>query len=661
MQHFDKQPNKPELLLPVGNIESLYAAIEGKADAIYLGLKDFNARGRAANFTPSQFKAVCKLAAQNHIKVYVTLNTVVKNNEISTLLDTLYFLSNQHIAGIIIQDWGVFSIMRQYFPKLIAHASTQMANHNSAGVNYCKLIGFQRVVLARELTFNELKLIQQRSKIETEVFIHGALCYSISGLCQFSSYLGGAGANRGLCTQPCRRFYNCNGEKRTFFSMKDNQLITKIKELTDIGVDSLKVEGRLKSGEYVYTVSEAYRQVIDNKKDIKDIEDLSRPKTQWFMGDSIADAIADNPNTGICIGQVTDCHDGTIIFTSSIELHKGNRLRIRTDNDNDQNAFILDNFRFDGNSYIAKGFRGSASKGTNIYLTAFRNHKFDTALPNATTSGIESKMPQTAKKEIINKIRKQLIADKKSETIIRISDLKWLNSSTIVIADKIIVSLPLSEWNNLTDAEIKSNRVLQKIWIELPVFISETKMEQAEKLCENMQKKGFNKFVISHLSQKEFLPSQSRFATNENVYAYNDAAATWLYKQGAEWITSPVENEYENLLTGACRNMVIPTYFHPHLFNSRMPVKLKNDTFTDERKNQYMRHRADGITIITPIKPVCISQYINKLKAKGFNRFLIDLSFEQPDNRKLEQILKLHAKSEGIQGSSAFNFKKGLR
>ena len=659
MQHTDKQQNKPELLLPVGNTESLFAAIEGRADAIYLGLKGFNARGRAANFTQNQFKTVCKLAAQNNIKVYVTLNIVIKNNEIGALLDTLYFLSNQQIAGVIIQDWGVFSIMRQYFPKLIAHASTQMVTHNSVGANYCQQIGFKRVVLARELTFNELKLIQERTKIETEIFIHGALCYSISGLCQFSSYLGGAGANRGLCTQPCRRFYNCNGEKRTFFSMKDNQLITKIKDLSKIRVTSLKVEGRLKSGEYVYTVATAYRQVIDNKSDITNIDDLSRPKTEWFMGDKIGNAIADNPNTGICIGQVIDCHDGTIIFTSNIKLEKGNRLRIRTDNDVDQTAFILDNYRVTDSTYVAKGFRSSASKGTDIYLTAYRNKKFCSELPTAATS--EQKMPQMMKKNIIDKIQKQLIIKSKNETFVRIDDLDWFNCSTLQKVDKIIVSLPISEWKNLLNTKIKQSSILHKIWIELPVFISETKIEEIAKLCIAIRQKGFNKFVISHLSQIKLLPSQSRFATNENVYAYNDAAVLWLQKQGAEWFINPIENEYENMLTGACRNMVISMYFRPHLFSSRMPVKLTSNTFTDENKNRYIRYRIDGITIISPENPVCITQYTNKLRAKGFNRFLIDLRHEQADNQHLTHLLKLLSTSEGIKGTSSFNFKKGLR
>ena len=157
------------------------------------------------------------------------------------------------------------------------------------------------------------------------------------------------------------------------------------------------------------------------------------------------------------------------------------------------------------------------------------------------------------------------------------------------------------------------------------------------------------------------LPPRSRFATNEAVYAYNDAAALWLKQQGAEWFCSPVENEYENLLTGACREAVIPVYFRPRLFTSRMPVKLAANQFTDERKNRYIRHRLNGLTIITPEQPVCITQYANKLRGKNFSRFLIDLSFEKPDNNRLAHLMKLLATSEGIQGTSAFNFKKGLR
>ncbi len=198
----------PELHLPAGNIESFYAALEGGADAIYLGLKQFNARGRARNFTNSQLPKLLKEAKKHNVQVYITLNTVIKNQEITELFDYLHFLNLTGVDGIIVQDWGVYYIAKRFFPKLKIHASTQLGIHNSLGTNFSEKKGFKRVVLARELTLNELQTICEKSSVETEVFIHGALCYSFSGMCLYSSYSGGRGANRGLCTQPCRRVYS---------------------------------------------------------------------------------------------------------------------------------------------------------------------------------------------------------------------------------------------------------------------------------------------------------------------------------------------------------------------------------------------------------------------------------------------------------------------
>ncbi len=260
--------NKPELLLPAGNIESFYAALEGGADAIYLGLKQFNARGRAKNFTNTQLPPILKEAKKHNVQVYITLNTVVKNQEIPELMDYLHFLSIAGVDGIIIQDWGVYYIAKRFFPKLKLHASTQLGIHNSVGTNFSESRGFQRVVLARELILTELQLICKKSRIETEVFVHGSLCYSFSGMCLYSSYAGGRGANRGICTQNCRRVYSTQKKEQYLFNLKDNQAIDYLEELTKIGVSSLKIEGRMKSGEYTYRVAKAYRLTLDDKKNI---------------------------------------------------------------------------------------------------------------------------------------------------------------------------------------------------------------------------------------------------------------------------------------------------------------------------------------------------------------------------------------------------------
>ena len=214
---------KPELLAPVGNTESFYAALTGGADAVFMGLQEFNARGRASNFSRPMLQLAVSKAHERKVKVYITLNTLIKNKEVNQLVDILSFLDALKVDGIIIQDWGVYFIAHRFFPKLVLHASTQMGNHNSLGVNYAFLKGIVRTVLARELTMPELEKIAKESKSELELFVHGALCYSFSGMCLFSSYVGGQGANRGLCKQSCRRFYNEGDEQYALFSLKDNQ------------------------------------------------------------------------------------------------------------------------------------------------------------------------------------------------------------------------------------------------------------------------------------------------------------------------------------------------------------------------------------------------------------------------------------------------------
>lgn len=649
---------KPELLLPVGNLESLNAAIAAGADAIYLGLKNFNARGRASNFTNQQLLGIVQRAKKNGVKVHVTLNIVIKNRELPQLIETLHFLSQSGVDAVISQDWGTFSILRQHFPRLVRHASTQMANHNSLGVKYSQQIGFQRVILARELTLPELETIQRSAKIETEIFVHGALCYSFSGMCQFSSFLGGAGANRGLCTQPCRRFYTCRGQRTTFFSLRDNQLLSLVPKFAQLGVASLKVEGRLKSGEYVYTVAQAYRQVIDGKVVALEVDDLARPKTQWFMGHDVRNAIADNPNTGILIGKVVSSHDGRLSFESNVELQRGNRIRIRTADDNDQNAFVMSDFHKAENVYTIKGVRSSIESGCDVFLTAYRSIKFDEPINEQLP--MPARISQAQVNNIVQKTRHAVPQNSKPQLHVRIDDVKWLEMNELKVADVIQLSLNLAQLKELVVSSLPA-KMLNRIWIELPAFISEKSVPVYKDLCAQFAKQGLNRFVISQLSQKLLLPAGARFATNEQVYAYNDAAVAFILGEGSEWVTSPVENEYDNLLSGACRSQVVPVYFRPKLFYSRMPVKLTGNFFSDDQRQRFVRHRVNGMTVISPEQPVCVTNFAAKLSGKGFQRFLIDLTFERPNAQVISKVLSHLKTSTSIPGTSGFNMKKGLR
>lgn len=659
--------NKPELLLPVGNTESFYAAIEGGANAIYLGLKNFNARGRAANFSNYQFLLLLKEAEKHKVKVYVTLNTVIKNKELSELLNTLWFLSKTSVSAVIIQDWGVYFLIKKYFPKMKIHASTQMANHNSLGLDFSKKLDFERVILARELTFEELEIIQKKPALETEIFVHGALCYSFSGMCLFSSYIGGAGANRGICTQPCRRFYKKDDQKKQFFSLKDNQLVNLVPEFVKMNVSSLKVEGRLKSAEYVYQVAKAYRKVLDegNKAVSMAVEelklDMGREKTQWFYAKQVNKAIASTSNNGWYIGKVSKIKENAIYFFTNEQINKGNRLRIRTNNDNEQVSVKINEYRIleNGEFEVLMPQNTKIKVGNEIFLAGgWSEKKFPSKL-KGNVNTFKQEIPFSIKRNIHNELRK-LKPPTKQTIFIRINSNDWLKKINLNEIDQLILQFNKTDWENFNyDAPfLQKNK--HKIWIEFPSFIGEKSIGFYKILYKNLSQKGFNNFSISHLSQKEFLTKKADFICNENVYCYNDAASNLLFEEGAKYVTSPFENEFDNLLSGANRNIIIPMFYYPKLFFSRQPIGI-SETFENDQKQAFRKFVQNGITIVVPENPVALFQYTDKLKKKGFRQFLIDLSFEKPSKHRIKTLTDKFKKSEQIQPSTTFNFKKGLK
>ena len=251
---------KPELLAPAGDLDAGYAALYFGADAVYLGLKSFSARAGATNFTPQELNEFTAYAHHLNRKVYVTVNTVIQEHELDALLQTLDVCSNAKVDGIILQDMGVARVIKESYPELVLHASTQMAVHNKEGALALKKLGFSRVVLARELTKNEIEEIAAIPGLETEAFIHGALCYAYSGLCLFSSMMTGRSANRGKCQYPCRALFQKGNKETHCFSMKDMALGENVLKMP---VTSLKIEGRKKKALYVAAVVDYYRQILD--------------------------------------------------------------------------------------------------------------------------------------------------------------------------------------------------------------------------------------------------------------------------------------------------------------------------------------------------------------------------------------------------------------
>lgn len=263
----DTTPRKPELLAPAGTLDVGLIAFDAGADAVYAGLGRFNARERGQNFSLQELSKLIAYAKRHGRKVYVTFNTLIKENELIDAVAMLAELTVLRPHAILVQDLGLAKIIREHFPVLEVHASTQMGIHNSAGVKVAESMGIKRVILERQTTYDEIVEIQKRTSVELEVFIHGALCCSRSGVCLFSSWMGGWSGNRGKCKQPCRRRYHSEGGNGFFFSPQDLYSLDAIPRLKAMGVASLKIEGRLRRADYVRRVIEAYRLMLDTPED----------------------------------------------------------------------------------------------------------------------------------------------------------------------------------------------------------------------------------------------------------------------------------------------------------------------------------------------------------------------------------------------------------
>ena len=295
---------EPELLAPAGSFDVARAAFAAGADAVYLGLDAFSARAEAVNFSPDELRNLIACArAQGGKKVYVTFNTLVSDEEMPTAIEKLAILDELQPDGIIVQDLGIARIARLHFPSLALHASTQLVAHNLESVLALKELGFSRVVLARELPLEDIQSIVKRCGVEIEVFVHGALCYSLSGLCLFSAMEKDRSGNRGRCAYCCRLAYtDAAGNKALPFSMRDLRLDEHLAALRAAGVASLKIEGRMKSALYVASVTKRYREILDGVTPTVTRADLetvfSRRTTTLYIDGAPTDPIIDPLSLG---------------------------------------------------------------------------------------------------------------------------------------------------------------------------------------------------------------------------------------------------------------------------------------------------------------------------------------------------------------------------
>lgn len=435
-----------EIVAPAGDYAKLEAAILGGADSVYLGLTGFGARRRAGNFTMEELKLALDMAHIHKVKLYLTLNTIFRDGEIEALYENVKTLYEYGMDAFIVQDLGMAEFLKRNFPEAELHGSTQMTVANHVEAQYLKDLGFKRVVLARELSFEEIEAIKSKVDIDLEIFVSGALCVSYSGNCYFSSFIGSRSGNRGMCAQPCRKKYSTGEVEGYFLSPKDQMLDSKdIERLIKIGVESIKVEGRMKSVEYVYSMTAHYKNILcgietcENRPD--KIFNRGYSKGYFYGKEKIINSnysfdlgseLGKIKNKKLILKEELSLGDGIVFLDKNYNRIDGNYVnKISVEGNKREKAFVGDSIDLNcppKTAYIYKNFDKSVfdsvkhklkqhkrKEGIAMYLYAHKGEKLRLRL-NAWGNEVELFGP------LLDEARKKMEVEKISEKLSELGD-----------------------------------------------------------------------------------------------------------------------------------------------------------------------------------------------------------------------------------------------
>ncbi|MDR2716772.1 MAG: U32 family peptidase [Treponema sp.] len=712
-----------ELLAPAGSPEALDAAVGEGADAVYLGLKNFNARMRSANFTYAQFEAALRSLRRMGKRVYVTVNTVFEQREADRMYQLLKYLAAVGPDALIIQDFGVLAMVRSEFPQLKLHASTQMNVASGRGANALSKYGVSRVVLARELSREELRSIRSETNMELEVFVHGALCVSASGLCLFSGYLGGKSANRGMCTQACRRLYH-NGEdnagavteKGYYFSPADLQLLEYLPDLAVAGINALKIEGRMKSADYVGAVVSAYRLVLDAMSDSGDEEkirrsiaegqkilrgDFARSKTSYFFNAAHTDNNinwlnpAQDGGTGISLGVIAKVQGkagerramvcGSEMSPAVGVVAVGDSIRLHRSDDSERVSHKVQYAEAAADGLwlsIPDGF----DKGDRVYLiqtkTMSKRHK-PVIAHNAGTGGRgpgHEKAPPlpalVSRKAAQPKNKSAAFPDGLYVATSRINDLYIIQSSRPA---RVMLSLTRKTINYLLGEDkpplpFKSAEII----LVLEPFFPQAAAEELAGIISPLVERGYRQFIVNnlgHFSLFRDIRPEVQLIAGPWLYTFNAWALSYVLSLGVDGFVSPLENNrqnWERTIDVGNRQMLrslafVPVFAWPPLFHIRADLGPLYDftAFSDNRGECFSLVCGPEGSTVFPEKPFSITDKIPFLKEAGFRRFIIDVAGNFPGGRLLKKtdykdLMRAADNGTPLPRISRFNWKNGF-
>jgi len=676
---------KVELLAPAGSREALDAAIGEGADAVYLGLRSFNARMRTTNFAFNQFEAAVYACHYRSRRIYVTVNTVFEERESDRIYQLLEYLATVGPDGIIVQDAGVAKIAHDYFPSLPLHASTQMNIASAAGCNQLSRAGFKRAVLARELSLEEIRQIRQYTSLELEVFVHGALCVSASGLCLFSSYLGGKSANRGQCTQACRRLYESEKGKGYYFSPDDLELIEYLPDLITAGADAFKIEGRMKSAEYVGTVVSAYRFMLDNYE--KDRErailkakailqsDFARRKTNFFISGKSEDYIhpEQSGGTGIALGKIRDARtiDGKrwALLNSYEGLAERDSVRIHRKDDSGRITAKIQAIRYEVYGMLLL-LDGDWRQNDELYLiqTASMTRNYKPVLPKNLDKFHKFPSNHAAPRPALLRLDgRKLEALFEPGNYVLAGKVAHLHAAltfrpkkAMILFNKLNAETMRREEESLP---FKRDRLI--LWLDPYLAESDSTWLTAE--LDYWLEKGVSLVIVNNQAHFSMLRGKKVISiAGPWLYTFNQWALAYYIEQGVQAFIPPYEISRQDLyrLTEYLpAQFFAPIVFaYPDLFRIRADLSKKygQANFIDRENNTFRLIGKRDYSVVVPERPFSITDLVPNLKKQGFRRFIVDLSNAEPSKGLYRDIARAVDQGSSLLNTTRFNWKEGF-
>jgi putative protease len=706
---------KPELLAPAGSISVFEMAINAGADAVYIGAPSLNARAQSRDFSPAEIAAMIQFAHEKGVKLYLAANSLLKENEIPLAVETLAMLEALQADALIIQDLGIYQLCRRYFPGLRIHASTLLGAHNSLGVLQFQKMGFERVVLARELTIQEIGAIARQSRVELEVFIHGALCFSYSGLCLFSSYLGGKSGLRGRCVQPCRRRYSWSQKGQQpgyFFSMNDLSSIDLVHKLAKAGVSSLKIEGRLRSAHYVSSVVKAYRLVIDAApgdpealRAARELLDqaMGRKTSQgYFSTGQAKDLIAPyhSGNIGMYLGQAgKGTGRGRVVMTVKQTLQTGDRLRLHQEETGERVAFTLRSLTQDDRkvSSVAPGesvileVPARVKTGDSLFKVDSREareaEREESVISAAACNQMVKKLQRRVKRKVAainsgmapesgSRRRAGPVPQKRGRNRVgiqvplyfKVDDLQVLKLRLPLVPELFLVELNRKSFADLQRLQKTMKKIRHKVAWCLPPVILENELSFFGDAIEELLRKNFRTWQIAHIGQSLF------FAEKARITLLGDYTLNILNSLGLQVLASlqlqkaqvAIETDKKSLAAllgsrSAAGTNIIPgmtLYGTPPLFTARSmaPHFRYEQPFVSPKGEIFSLRQGQQSTLALADKPFSLLSRLPELARLGVRYGVIDLCHRKIERRELDEIGREVSGKGARRKLSTFNY-----